>query len=120
MATSMHAFALSNGAELVYEGGLMPDSVTPKHRPTCLLSHRSINKLSAIIGNCDLMLEFEAGSELHDPALRRRLEVIRRAAADLAKDLTEHVCNLDSVTRTILLHGSPTDSVENLGEKSSR
>jgi hypothetical protein len=98
----------------------MRDSDATKHRPSCLLSHDIINKLSVIVGNCDLMLEFEAGSELHDAALRRRVEVIRGTAAELAKNVTRHACNLDTVTRTILLRDSATESVENSGEKSSR
>jgi hypothetical protein len=73
----------------------MSSSDTAVHRPVCFVSHNLVNKLSVIIGNCDLVLEFDAGSEPLDPALRRRIEAIRAAAAEMARDVTRHICDLD-------------------------
>ena len=61
-------------------------SKAERHQPVCNVSHYVINKLTAIIGNCDLMLEkMEKGTE-H----ARRLAVIREIANETAKELTDH------------------------------
>ena len=65
------------------------------HEPTCLLAHRLVNKLSAIIGNCDLLNEqVEAGSEC-----AKRLSLIHDVAQEMAKELNEHQCELAEVVR---------------------
>ena len=98
----------------------MPDSETLKHRPTCMLAHNLVDKLSVIIGTCDLVLGFDGVSKLEDPALRRRLEVIRSTAATLAKDVSGHACQLDSAIRAMRSADSPTQSVESLRDDGSR
>jgi hypothetical protein len=56
------------------------------HRPACIAAHNLINKLSNIIGYCDLLIEkIEPGTD-H----ARRLSVIREIADTAVKELVEH------------------------------
>lgn len=75
-----------------------------KHLPACSLSHLSLNKLSVIIGSCDLLLEPEKGSAQLDPQTVQRLELIRCAARDLVKEFRTHVCELEA--RIAVLSGA--------------
>jgi hypothetical protein len=57
-----------------------------RHQPACLAAHKLLNKLSVIIGNCDLLIEkTEAGTE-H----AQRLAGIREVADTAVKELLEH------------------------------
>lgn len=61
-------------------------SKAERHQPACLAAHNLVNKLSIIIGNCDLLIEkTEAGTEY-----ARRLAVIREVADAPVKELAEH------------------------------
>lgn len=68
------------------------------------MSHLSLNKLSVIIGSCDLLLEPEQGSAQMDAQTVKRLELIRGAARDLAKEFRGHVCELEA--RIAVLSGA--------------
>ncbi|MFZ0954583.1 MAG: hypothetical protein WAN17_20105 [Candidatus Sulfotelmatobacter sp.] len=64
------------------------------HGP-CLLAHDLVNKLSVIIGNCDLLVKHvESGSECAN-----RLDLIRNVARGMAKELNQHQCELSEVIR---------------------
>jgi len=66
-----------------------------RHKPACLLAHDLVNKLAVIVGHCNLLSEHvEEGSE---PAKRVRL--IHEVAKDMAKELTEHQCQLAEEVR---------------------
>ncbi len=55
-----------------------------RHRTVATVAHNVINKLSTIIGNCDLLIEkTEQGTEV-----AQRLTVIREAAKTAADELT--------------------------------
>ncbi len=57
-----------------------------RNQPACLVAHDLLNKLSAIIGHCDLLNEMtEQGTEY-----ARRISVIRELADSAAKELAEH------------------------------
>jgi hypothetical protein len=67
-----------------------------KHEPACLLAHDLVNKLSAIIGYCDLLIEkAEENTEC-----AKRLSLIRKFAQSAAKELADHQCQLSSVIRS--------------------
>jgi hypothetical protein len=71
------------------------------HYPACRAAHDVVNKLSAIVGNCDLLSQMtEKGTEYS-----RRLAVIRDLAESAAKELTEHQKNLETETRDTGLGG---------------
>ena len=57
-----------------------------RHQPVCMVAHDLVNKLSDIVGHCDLLNEMtEQGTEY-----ARRLAIIRDIAESAAKELTEH------------------------------
>lgn len=59
-------------------------SKAERHRKVPMVTHSVINKLSTIIGNCDLLIEnTEQGTEI-----AQRLTVIRDAAKTAADELT--------------------------------
>lgn len=74
------------------------------HLPACSLSHLSLNKLSVIIGSCDLLLEPDEGPAELDPNAVKRLELIRSAARDLVEEFRTHVCELEA--RIAVLSGA--------------
>ncbi len=56
--------------------------------PTCMLAHHLMNKLSIIVGYCEMMSdEAQEGSEL-----AKRLRVMHDGATEMAKELGEHPC----------------------------
>ena len=65
------------------------------YQPSCMLAHDVINRLSVIVGYCDLLAdETPEGSDC-----RKRLLTIRNLAKLAAADLTEHQCQLDMLVR---------------------
>lgn len=62
-----------------------------KHQPGCLLAHDMINKLSAIIGFCDLLQD---KAETADAECARRITAIHDLAKSTVKQLLEHQCQL--------------------------
>ncbi len=62
-----------------------------RHQPAFMVAHDLVNKLSAIVGHCDLLIEeTEQGTE-H----ARRLTLIRDTANTAAKELKEHQRQLE-------------------------
>ena len=62
------------------------------HQPVCIVAHNLVNKLSAIIGHCDLLSEnAEEGTES-----AKRLVMIHDLAKSAAKELTDHLQELRS------------------------
>jgi|HubBroStandDraft_1064217.scaffolds.fasta_scaffold00024_62 hypothetical protein len=60
------------------------------HEPDCVLAHDIVNKLSVIIGNCDLLSEqVQPGSEF-----AKRLRLIHDVAQGIARELNEHQVEL--------------------------
>lgn len=67
-----------------------------QHQPPWVAAHDLRNKLSVIVGNCDLLIEkTEPGTE-H----ARRLAIIREAADAAVKELTEYQYSMEAHTRT--------------------
>jgi hypothetical protein len=66
-------------------------------RPMCFLSHSLLNKLSAIVGNCEIVRERASKSGHSDSECLRRIDAIHQIALAMAEELDEHVCELDAV-----------------------
>ena len=71
----------------------MPSNEEP-HQPACLLAHNVVNKLSAIIGLCDLLKE---KAEEQDAECINRLTRIHDLAKLAANELIDHQCSLSAV-----------------------
>jgi hypothetical protein len=66
-----------------------------KYQPSCILAHGLINKLSTIVGNCDLLKqEAPENSECLE-----RLSLIRETARAMAEELRAHQCHLDLINQ---------------------
>ena len=68
----------------------MEQSGSLKPQLDCPLAHELINKLSVVIGNCDLL--FERTPE--DWPLLRHLNIIRNTAKSMAADLADFQCEV--------------------------
>jgi hypothetical protein len=64
---------------------------TKRYEPVCMLAHDLVNQLAIIVGHCDLLLSEESKTVLPRAS---RLRLIRDAAQGMAKDLSEHQCQL--------------------------
>ena len=66
------------------------------HQPPWMAAHDLNNKLSVIVGNCDLLIEkTEPGTDQ-----ARRLAIIREAADAAVKELAEYQQSVETQTRT--------------------
>jgi hypothetical protein len=61
-----------------------------KYQPSCNLAHGLVNKLSAIVGYCDLLKD----DAPEDSVYRNRLDSIRIIAKSMAQELQQHECDL--------------------------
>jgi light-regulated signal transduction histidine kinase (bacteriophytochrome) len=68
-----------------------------KPEPADLLAHNVVNKLSAIIGFCDLLIE---KAEKQDAECARRLTIIHELAKSAAKELTDHQCHFSPIVQS--------------------
>lgn len=75
----------------------MEQSNEKRHQPTCMLAHDLINKLSVIVGFCDL-LSAEVAVGTKDAT---RLTVIHDIAKAMAKELTDRQCELAAAIRKV-------------------
>ena len=66
------------------------------YQPACLFAHHLINKLSTIVGSCDL------ASQQMEPSneAAKHLALIRDTAKDMARELVEHQCQLTEAVRS--------------------
>jgi len=69
------------------------------YQPDCLLAHDLINKLTTIVGACELLQD----KAEDDPECMRRLLTIQETAKSIAKDLQEHQCHLEDAVRKQLI-----------------
>jgi hypothetical protein len=56
--------------------------------PVCPLAHSLLDKLTVIVGHCELL----AGTSSEDSASSRHLLLIRQAAQSMASELKDHQC----------------------------
>ncbi len=69
--------------------------------PVCILAHELINKLSTIIGNCELVSERAPA----DPECVKRLSIIEETARGMAAELNKRQCELTVLLRTTRIEG---------------
>lgn len=62
-----------------------------KHQLECPLAHTLVNKLSVVVGNCDLLIE---KTPLDSPLIPR-MKLIRETAQSMAADLLEFQFDLE-------------------------
>ena len=73
----------------------MEKSNRESYQPTCLFAHHLINKLSTIVGSCDLASEqVEPGTEY-----AKQLALIRDTAKEIARELIVHQRQLPEASR---------------------
>ena len=78
-----------------------------KYQPNCILAHELVNKLSVIVGHCDLLTEHVS----EDARLLKRLLTIREIAKSMAKDLNDHQCHLDAMAKAAARRPAQTQAV---------
>jgi hypothetical protein len=74
-------------------GVRMSSSSDGGYRPSCMLAHHLINRLSMIVGFCDLLAEEAPESS----ACLRRLRQMREIATSAAEELSRHECELEEI-----------------------
>jgi nitrogen-specific signal transduction histidine kinase len=77
----------------------MEQSARECHRPLCMLAHDLVNKLSVIIGCCDLLND----SDRPDPEDAKHVQRIRDTAKSMAERLSHEQCHLVSVAQSMAL-----------------
>lgn len=65
-------------------------STTAKDSQACPLAHALMNKLSIIIGNCDLLME----KIPEDSPLLKRMQAVRSTAKSMVADLVKLECEI--------------------------
>lgn len=72
-----------------------------------MLSHRLINKLTVVVGTCDLLQErIEQLAGQADPDCVKKVALIRKVSKEIVEQLAKHTCHLDAVTRTAVAESS--------------
>lgn len=74
----------------------MEKSARECNRPLCMLAHDLINKLSVIIGSCDLLTDpgrLDLQGEKH-------VQLIRATAKSMAERLSHEQCHLVSIAQS--------------------
>jgi signal transduction histidine kinase len=69
--------------------------IVGEHLPACVLAHELLNKLSVIVGYCDLL---EEDARL-DPKAQVQVGAIRNVALKMAEYLNTHQCALETAAR---------------------
>ena len=82
----------------------MEQSKNGRYEPECPLTHDWVNRLAALIGNCDLAIEKIST----DSPLLRQLLLIRNIADGMAKELNQFQCELAHVR---IVNGKTTSIV---------
>ncbi|PYX32481.1 MAG: hypothetical protein DMG80_07815 [Acidobacteria bacterium] len=75
----------------------MEKSTRERYQPACLFGHHLIDKLSVIIGICDL-----ASDQKKEPSTEyaTHLALIRDTAKEMAREPVEHQCQLTEAVRS--------------------
>lgn len=73
------------------------------HRPLCMLAHDLVNKLSVIIGCCDLFTDLGRP----DPVGEKQIQLIRDTAKSMAERLSHEQCHLVSLAQSVAIRKEP-------------
>lgn len=76
-------------------------------QPPCMLAHHLINRLSVIVGYCDLLIEESSKAPSPDPKGARRLMTMREIAGTAAEELIQHQCRVEAVVRNVAPAADP-------------
>jgi hypothetical protein len=76
--------------------GSMTQPNEERRQPVCLLAQSLLNKVSAIVGFCDLLKE----EAKEGTVCARRLASVRDLAVSAAEELVEYQCRLFSTPKT--------------------
>jgi hypothetical protein len=76
------------------------------YEPACMLAHRLLDKLSIIIGHCELVSE----AVPHGSECAKRLDRIHSVAAEMAADLSTHQCQITETVRNLAAANMTTHS----------
>jgi hypothetical protein len=68
----------------------MPESGAKPSKLECPLAHDLLNKLSIVIGHCELLVE----DTENDSRIKTRVLLLRDVAASMAQDLKQFQCEL--------------------------
>ncbi len=88
------------------------------YQPGCILAHGLLNKLTTILGACELLKD-KADA---DPECLRRLLTIQETTKSIATELQQHQCHLGAATRTELIkhQGEMAQPLDPSGSAESR
>ena len=79
-------------------GSMVDQPDLGKYQPSCLLAHELVNKLSVVVGYCDLLKDHMP----EDSAGQEQLRKIREIGLSMAEELTAHQCSIEAMTREAL------------------
>jgi hypothetical protein len=80
-------------------GGNMDTLDGARYQPGCMFAHDLVNKVSLIIGRCDILK-----SQIPpDSESGKHVLLIRRAAKSMADDVTQRSCQVDAISPTVPL-----------------
>jgi hypothetical protein len=82
----------------------MEKSARDCNRPLCMLAHDLVNKLSVIVGCCDLL----TNPERLDPTAEKHVQLIRNTAKSMAERLNHEQCHLVSRAQSEALQKEPS------------
>jgi hypothetical protein len=68
------------------------------YQPSCLLAHELVNKLSVVVGYCDLLTDQMPEDSVGQGQLRK----IREIAKAMVEELNAHQCSIEAMTREAL------------------
>lgn len=81
----------------------MSKATGERHKPKCLLSHELFNKLSVVIGSCQIVRERMEELKYTDSQCQHHIEVLEKIARAMADDLRKHACELDAALKGVVI-----------------
>jgi len=71
-----------------------------EYQASCMLSHDLINKLTVVVGTCDLLqqrIEQLAGKA--DPDFVKKVALIRKVSKEIVEQMAKHTCRMDVTSK---------------------
>ncbi len=73
------------------------------YKPKCLLSHELFNKLSVVIGSCQILRERMEELKYTDSQCQHHVDVLEKVARTMADELRKHECELDAALKGVVI-----------------